>query len=70
MVEWETLLKMSRNPELDMTKSWGSFDTTVKLCINAHNKNNTARYIGLLTTLESSFYKYDMSCGENTRKKP
>ena len=42
-----------------MTKSWGSFDTTVKLCINAHNKSNTARYNGLLTTLESSFYKYD-----------
>ena len=50
---------MSRHPEQDMTRSWGGFDTTIKLCKNAHSKGNVARYRGLLETLESSFYKFD-----------
>ena len=49
----------SRNPYREMTKSWGSFDTTVKLCKDAHTKANVKRYQGLLNTLESSFYKFD-----------
>ena len=50
---------MSRNPEKDMLKSWGSFDTTIKLCLQAFKKGNINRYQRLLETLESTFYKFD-----------
>ena len=49
----------SRHPDKDMQKSWGSFDTTVKLCKQAHSKQNLKRYETLLKTLESTFYKFD-----------
>ena len=50
---------MSRYPDKDMLRSWGSFDTTIKLCKQAHNKQNVKRYQTLLQTLESTFYKFD-----------
>ena len=49
----------SRHPDKDMQKSWWSFDTTVKLCKQAHSKQNLKRYETLLKTLESTFYKFD-----------
>ena len=42
-----------------MLKSWGSFDTTIKLCLQAFKKENINRYERLLTTLESTYYKFD-----------
>ena len=50
---------MARFPDREMKSSWGKFDTTIKLCLNAHNKGSTARYLGLLNTLETSFFKFD-----------
>ena len=50
---------MSRYPDKDMLRSWGSFDTTIKLCKQAHNKQNVKRYQTLLQTLESTYYKFD-----------
>ena len=40
-------------------KTWGAFDTTLKLCRNAHEKTNTKRYRGLLNTLEKTYYEFD-----------
>ena len=42
-----------------MLKSWGSFDTTIKLCLQAYKKENIIRYVRLLETLESTYYKFD-----------
>ena len=50
---------MSRNPEKEVSKSWGSFDTTVRLCDHALKKKNTNRYKNLLETLDSAYYKFD-----------
>ena len=50
---------MSRNPEKEMLKSWGSFDTTVKLCLQAHSTKNVNRFTKLLDTLENTYYKFD-----------
>ena len=49
----------SRHPDREMLKSWGSFDTTIKLCLQAFKKQNVNRYQRLLETLESTFYKFD-----------
>ena len=48
----------SRNPEKEMLGSWRSFELTVKLCKQAHIRGKVARYKGLLTTLETTFYKF------------
>ena len=50
---------VSRHPDKDMVRSWGSFDTTIKLCKQAHTKQNVKRYLALLQTLETTFYKFD-----------
>ena len=50
---------MSRHSEKEVGKSWGSFDTTVRLCKHAHSKNSVNRYKTLLETLDSSYYKFD-----------
>ena len=50
---------MSRNPEKEVSKSWGSFDTTVRLCDHALKKKNINRYKNLLETLDSAYYKFD-----------
>ena len=50
---------MSRNSEKEMLKSWGSFDTTVKLCLQAHSTKNINRFTKLLDTLENTYYKFD-----------
>ena len=50
---------MSRHPEKEVGKSWGSFDTTVRFCKHAHSKNSVNRYKTLLETLDSSYYKFD-----------
>ena len=50
---------MSRYPDKEMLKSWGSYDTTIKLCKHAHTKGNVRRYQGLLNTLQTTFYKFD-----------
>ena len=50
---------MSRYPDKEMLKSWGSFDTTVKLCKNAHSQQTAKRYENLLKTLETTYYKFD-----------
>ena len=50
---------MSRHPERDMLKSWGGFDTTLKLCKNAHDKSSVKRYRGLLDTLKQTYYDFD-----------
>ena len=50
---------MSRNPERDLIKSWGAFDTTYKLCKNAIEKNSSRRFSGLLETLEKTYYDFD-----------
>ena len=50
---------MSRTAEKDMLKSWGSFDTTVKLCLQAHKAENVNRFTKLLATLEQTYYKFD-----------
>ena len=42
-----------------MLKAFGSFDTTIKLCLQAYKKQNTNRYERLLGTLETTFYKLD-----------
>ena len=50
---------MSRYPDKEMLKSWGSFDTTVKLCKNAHGQQTVKRFENLLKTLETTYYKFD-----------
>ena len=50
---------MSRYPDKEMLKSWGSFDTTVKLCKNAYSQQTVKRYENLLKTLETTYYKFD-----------
>ena len=53
------LITMARYPEKELMKTWGAFDTTLKLCRNAHEKTNTKRYRGLLNTLEKTYYEFD-----------
>ena len=42
-----------------MLKLWGSFDTTVKLVINAKQKGQTRRYKALIDTIDTAFFKFD-----------
>ena len=50
---------MARHPDKEMMKSWKHFDTSVKLCKQAHTANKVARYKNLLATLETTFYKFE-----------
>ena len=50
---------MARHPDKEMLKSWKSFDTSVKLAKQAHNAGKTARFRGLLNTLETCYYKFE-----------
>ena len=50
---------MSRYPDKELTKSFGSFETSVKLCQHALTNNSSKRYSALLSTLESSFNRCD-----------
>ena len=52
-------MAMSRYPDKNMLKGWGAYDTTIKLCNQAHTRKNVRRYQRLLNTLQSSFYKFD-----------
>ena len=50
---------MTRHPDKEMMKSWKHFDTSVKLCKQAHTANKVARFKNLLATLETTFYKFE-----------
>ena len=54
---------MSRYPDKEMLKSWRNFDTSVKLCKQAHTAEKVARFKNLLDTLQTTFYKYDEDFG-------
>ena len=49
----------TRHPDKDMTKSWKHFDTSVKLCKQAHTAGKVARFKGLLETLQTTYYKFE-----------
>ena len=50
---------MSRYPDKELTKSFGSFETSVKLCQYALSNKSSKRYSALLPTLEASFTRCD-----------
>ena len=50
---------MVKKLEQEMLESWGSFDTTVKLLINAQKKNQTRRYKALIDSIDTAFFKFD-----------
>ena len=50
---------MVKNLEREMFKSWGSFDTAIKLVKNAVSKKQTRRYSALIDTVTTAFYKFD-----------
>ena len=50
---------MSRHPDKDMLKSWKSFDTSCKLAKQAYETKKIARFRGLLSTLETCYYKFE-----------
>ena len=56
---WINYFIMSRHPDKEMLKSWKHFDTSVKLCKQAHTANKIARFKNLLQTLETTFYKFE-----------
>ena len=49
----------TRNLDKEMLKSHRNFSTTVKLCKDAHSGNKVARFKGLLSTLQTTFTKFD-----------
>ena len=49
----------TRNFDEEMLKSLRNFTTTVKLCKDAHSGNKLARFKGLLSSLQTSFTKFD-----------
>ena len=62
----------TRYPEKEMMISWRSFECIVKLSKQAHTRGKVARYKGLLSTLETTFYKFYRDYGaykEDTIKK-
>ena len=48
-----------RHPDKTMQKSWKDFETSLKLCKQAHGAGKVARYRNLVDTLQSTFYKFD-----------
>ena len=50
---------MSRYPEKEVSKYWGAFDTSIKLCKHAHSKGTIQRFKSLLSTLETSYFRFD-----------
>ena len=50
---------MIKKLEQEMLKLWGSFDTTVKLVVNAKQKAQTRRYKALIDTIDTAFFKFD-----------
>ena len=50
---------MSRYPDKELTKSFGSFETSVKLCQHSLSNKSSKRYSALLSTLEASFNRCD-----------
>ena len=50
---------MSRYPDKEMMKSWKHFDTSVKLCKQAHTTGKIARFKNLLETLQTTYYKFE-----------
>ena len=50
---------MVRHPDKEMVKSWKHFDTSVKLCKQAHTAEKVSRFKGLLETLQTTFYKFE-----------
>ena len=53
----------SRHPDKEMIKSWRNFDTSVKLCMQAHTAGKVARFPTLIETLQTTFYKFDEDFG-------
>ena len=49
----------ARHPDKEMMKSWKHFDTSVKLCKQAHTAGKIARFKNLLDTLQTTFYKFE-----------
>ena len=54
-----TSIKGKRHPDKEMTKSCKHFDTSVKLCKQAHTAGKVARFKGLLETLQTTYYKFE-----------
>ena len=50
---------MSHYPEKEVSKYWGAFDTSIKLCKHAHSKGTIQRFKSLLSTLETSYFRFD-----------
>ena len=50
---------MSRHPDINMIKSWKSFETSLKLANQAQQAGKIARFKGLLNTLETCYYKFE-----------
>ena len=49
----------TRNLDKEMLKSQRNFSTTVKLCKDAHAGNKKARFLGLLSSLQTTFFKFE-----------
>jgi hypothetical protein len=49
----------ARHPDKEMMKSWKHFDTSVKLCKQAHTAGKIARFKNLLEVLQTNFYKFE-----------
>ena len=50
---------MVKKLEQEMLKSWGNFDTTLKLLLSAQKKKQTRRYKALIDSIDTAFFKFD-----------